>query len=77
MGLRKIFDGSAQFGRILDSESSKATQGIFVTGIVQKTGIEVNEEGSTAYTATGNVLCSSCLLYIFPVEFPILFCSSR
>lgn len=54
MGLRKIFDNSASFGRILEAGSTKPGQGIFVSGILQKAGIEVNEEGSTAYVATGN-----------------------
>lgn len=49
MGIKDIFGDSANLSGIL----SGGPQNLYVTDIVQKAGIEVSEEGTTAYAATG------------------------
>ncbi|XP_011505093.1 PREDICTED: LOW QUALITY PROTEIN: uncharacterized protein LOC105367929 [Ceratosolen solmsi marchali] len=50
LGIRDIFEDTATLIGILHSKST--SRRLVVTDIVQKAGIEVNERGTTAYTAT-------------------------
>lgn len=51
MGLEEIFTINADFSGML--ENKLVEQGLYVNKIVQKTFIEVNEEGSEVAAATG------------------------
>lgn len=50
MGLTSIFDRSANLSSIFNPEKQ-----VFVKDITHKATIEVNEKGSTASAATGNL----------------------
>ncbi|XP_023244885.1 uncharacterized protein LOC106647876, partial [Copidosoma floridanum] len=50
LGINEIFDETATLTGILRSKST--SRPLVVNDILQKSGIEVNEQGSTAYTAT-------------------------
>lgn len=49
MGLREIFQNTASFPGI----ATKPTKRLVVSDIIQKSGVEVDEEGSLAYALTG------------------------
>lgn len=51
MGIRDIFDNTATLTKII---KTKRGQNLMVSDIIQKAGIEVNENGTTAFAATGN-----------------------
>lgn len=48
MGLTSVFDRSANFSSIFNSEKQ-----VFVKDVTHKATIEINEKGSTASAATG------------------------
>lgn len=52
MGLEEIFTTNANLSRMLDNRA--VSEGLFVSKMVQKAFIEVNEEGAEAAAATGN-----------------------
>lgn len=51
-GLQKLFDNTASLPGIVRGINNQAIKTLFVSDIVQKAGIEVDEEGSTLYAAT-------------------------
>lgn len=50
LGIHDIFDSTATLTGI--AKTKRTSRRLFVTDIIQKTGIEVNERGTTAYAAT-------------------------
>lgn len=50
MGIRDIFESTATLTGII---KTKRGYNLVVSDIIQKTGIEVNENGTSAYAATG------------------------
>lgn len=52
MGLEEIFTTNANLSRMLDNRA--VSDGLFVSKMMQKALIEVNEEGSEVAAATGN-----------------------
>lgn len=59
MGVKEIFENSADFGNITDSERLK------VSKVIQKAFIEVNEEGSEAAAVTGKFHFLECIFFFF------------
>jgi len=51
LGIRDIFDNTALLTGI--AKTKRASRHLRVSDVVHKTGIEVNENGTTAYAATG------------------------
>lgn len=51
LGIRDIFDDTATLTGI--ARSKRISRRLKVSDILQKAGIEVNENGTTAYVATG------------------------
>lgn len=63
MGMAEMFDeNKAKLGGLLTADEQ-----LYVSKVVHKAFIEVNEEGSEAAAATGT------LIYIFPTFFVLLF----
>ncbi|CAG5093853.1 Similar to SERPINI1: Neuroserpin (Gallus gallus) [Cotesia congregata] len=60
MGVKEIFENSADFGNITDSERLK------VSKVIQKAFIEVNEEGSEAAAVTALIAVQYCLILDTP-----------
>ncbi|CAG7820063.1 unnamed protein product [Allacma fusca] len=56
LGAKSMFGDGADFGGIPETD-----EGLFVSEVVQKAFIEVNEEGSEAAAATGMVMMMRCL----------------
>lgn len=54
MGLEEIFTTNANFSRLLQTKSTST--GLYIGKMLQKTRIEINEEGSEAAAATGKEL---------------------
>lgn len=52
LGLRQMFQNTASFPGIARGTYSRALRRLVVSDIIQKTGIEINEEGSELYAAT-------------------------
>lgn len=52
-GLRQMFQNTASFPGIARGNSSQLKR-LVVSDIMQKSGIELDEEGSVVYAATGN-----------------------
>lgn len=53
LGLRQMFQNSASFPGIARGTYYRALRKLVVSEIIQKTGIEINEEGAEAFAATG------------------------
>ncbi|XP_074098985.1 iris-like isoform X2 [Cotesia typhae] len=68
MGVKDIFENSADFGNITDSERLK------VSKVIQKGFIEVNEEGSEAAAVTAMLMmkCSLPMTVNFTVDRPFI-----
>lgn len=58
IGVRTMFQIDADF-----SNMENGTHNLFVSNILQKAGIEVNEKGSIAYAATGKLLITTIIVY--------------
>lgn len=59
-GLTKIFQNSASFTGIAEG-NSKLLRELVVSDILQSAGIDVDEEGTVAFAATGLLTCSKSL----------------
>lgn len=57
-GFHQMFDNPASFTRITKGNNGR----LVVSDIIQKSGIEIDEEGSVVYSATGNIFLIILLL---------------
>ncbi|XP_066582525.1 uncharacterized protein [Prorops nasuta] len=71
MGIRDIFDNTATLTGI--AKTKRASRHLIVSNIVQKTGIEVSENGTVAYVATDIHLGNKVADEIFNASRPFLF----
>ncbi|EDW62242.1 serine protease inhibitor 42Dd [Drosophila virilis] len=62
LGITKMFNEGAEFDNLLESP-----EGIFVSKVVHKATIEVNEEGTEAAAATGIIMMTRMML--MPLQF--------
>ncbi|XP_064543933.1 serine protease inhibitor 42Dd [Drosophila montana] len=62
LGITKMFNEGAEFNNLLESP-----EGIFVSKVVHKATIEVNEEGTEAAAATGIIMMTRMML--MPLQF--------
>lgn len=53
LGLRQMFQNTASFPGIARGTYYRALKRLVVSEVIQKTGIEINEEGAEIYAATG------------------------
>lgn len=71
LGITKMFDEGAEFNNLLESP-----EGIYVSKVLHKATIEVNEEGTEAAAATGMIMMTRMMT--FPLQFqadrPFLYC---
>ncbi|ALC40555.1 Spn6, partial [Drosophila busckii] len=71
LGITKMFDEGAEFNNLLESP-----EGIFVSKVLHKATIEVNEEGTEAAAATGMIMMTRMMM--LPTQFqadrPFLYC---
>lgn len=76
MGIVKVFTPDADLGGLLDSNDP-----LYVSNVIHKAFIEVNEEGSEAGAATGVNFFSDCRIFtadfFFHVPSPFLSFSSK
>lgn len=55
MGMGDIFTSKANFTRMIESDSSSLSIPLVVSSVIHKAMIEVDESGTTAAAATGNL----------------------
>ncbi|XP_047350131.1 uncharacterized protein LOC124949306 [Vespa velutina] len=71
LGIRDIFDDTATLTGI--AKTKRISRHLIVSDILQKTGIEVNENGTTAYAATGVQIGNKISDQTFHADHPFVF----
>lgn len=61
LGIRDIFDDTATLTGI--AKTKRDSRHLIVSDVLQKTGIEVNENGTTAYAVTGKFIVNEYHCY--------------
>ncbi|KAL2735249.1 antithrombin-III-like isoform X2 [Vespula squamosa] len=71
LGIRDIFDDTATLTGI--AKTKRVSRHLIVSDVLQKTGIEVNENGTTAYAATGIQIGNKITYQTFHANHPFVF----
>lgn len=73
LGITKIFSRSANFSGIFEDGGD----GVFVSDVIHKAFVEVNEEGTEAAAATAIMMTRMCMIpaqpFVFKADHPFLF----